>query len=67
MDFVADALFDERRFKALTVVGNFARRCLAIHSDQSIKGSDVTEIVTRICARSGQTQVESKLTPEASL
>jgi len=55
MDFVSDALFDGRRFRALTIVDNFSRECLAIHADQSLKGSDVTEIVTRICARAGQT------------
>lgn len=55
MDFVSDALFDGRRFRALTVVDNFSRRCLAIHADQSIKGSDVREIVSRISARAGQT------------
>lgn len=55
MDFVADALFNGRRFRALTVVDNFSRRCLAIHADQSIKGSDVTDIVTRISWLCGQT------------
>jgi putative transposase len=28
MDFVADALFDGRRFRALTVVDNYSRHCL---------------------------------------
>lgn len=55
MDFVSDALFNGRRFRALTVVDNFSRRCLAIHADQSIKGSDVTEIMARISADSGRT------------
>ena len=55
MDFVADALFDGRRFRALTVVDNYSRQCLAIHADQAIKGSDVTEIVSRISARAGCT------------
>jgi putative transposase len=55
MDFVADALFDGRRFRALTVVDNYSRRCLAIRADRSIKGSDVTDIVTRIAWKCGQT------------
>lgn len=55
MDFVSDALFDGRRFRALTVVDNFSRKCLAIHADVSIKGRDVTEIVSWISARIGQT------------
>lgn len=54
MDFVADALFDGQRFRALTVVDNFSRECLAIHVDASIRGSDVTSIVAQIHARSGQ-------------
>ena len=55
MDFVSDALFDGRRFRTLTIVDNFSRQCLAIHADQSIRGSDVTEVVARICAQRGQT------------
>jgi putative transposase len=55
MDFVADALFDGRRFRALTVVDNYSRKCLAIHADQSIKGSDVTGIVARIAWKCGHT------------
>ena len=30
MDFVADQLFDGRKFRSLTIVGNFSRKCLAI-------------------------------------
>lgn len=55
MDFVADALFDGRRFRALTVVDYFSRRCLAIRADQSIKGADVTAVVAQISARAGRT------------
>lgn len=55
MDFVADALFDGRRFRALTVVDNYSRQCLAIHVDSAIKGSDVTEIVARISEQVEQT------------
>ena len=50
-----DAFFDGRRFRALTVVDNFSRQCLAIHVDQAIKGSDVTEIVSRISTWAGCT------------
>jgi putative transposase len=31
MDFVADQTCDRRKFRALTVVDNFSRKCLAIH------------------------------------
>lgn len=33
MDFVSDALFDGRRFRALTVIDQYTRECLAIHAD----------------------------------
>jgi len=38
MDFVADALFDGRRFRALTLVDNFSRECLGTVVDQSLRG-----------------------------
>jgi hypothetical protein len=34
MDFVADALFDGRRFRALTIVDNYSRECLEIEVGQ---------------------------------
>jgi putative transposase len=48
MDFVADQLFDGRRFRALTIVDNYSRKCLAIHPQQSIKGSDVVTVMEQI-------------------
>lgn len=47
MDFVSDQLLDGRCFRALTVVDNFTRRCLAIHAGGSIRGQDVVEVVDR--------------------
>jgi putative transposase len=41
MDFVADALFDGQRFRALTIVDNFTRECLAIEVAASLRGDDV--------------------------
>ena len=38
MDFVADALFDGRRFRALILVDNFSCECLGIVVDQSLRG-----------------------------
>lgn len=49
MDFVADQLFDGRRFRSLTVVDNWSRKCLAIHVGQSIKGTDVKQVMEHIC------------------
>jgi putative transposase len=41
MDFVADNLFNGRRIRALTVVDNFSRECLAIQVDHSVKADQV--------------------------
>ena len=46
-DFVADALFDGRRLRALTVVDNYTRECLAIEVGQSLKGEDVVRTLSR--------------------
>jgi putative transposase len=48
MDFVADSLFDGRRFRALTVVDNYSRECLAIEAGQSIKGQDVAAVMDHL-------------------
>ncbi len=45
MDFVSDSLFNGRRFRALTVVDNFSRECLAIHAGKSLKGEDVIRVM----------------------
>lgn len=45
MDFVSDNLFNGRRFRALTVVDNFSRECLASHAGKSLKGEDVVRIM----------------------
>lgn len=41
MDFISDALFNGQRFRALTVVDNFTKECLAIKVGQQLKGEDV--------------------------
>ena len=48
MDFVSDQLYDGSRFRALTVVDNFSRKCLAIHAGKSLKGSDVVGVMRQI-------------------
>jgi putative transposase len=48
MDFVMDALFDGRRFRALTVVDNYSRECLEIEVGQSLKGEDVVRVMERM-------------------
>lgn len=53
MDFVNDALFDGRKFRALTIVDNFSRECLAILVGQSLKGRDVVEVLGRLREQRG--------------
>ena len=53
MDFVADALFDGRRLRALTVVDNYTRESLAIDVGQSLKGEDVVNTLNRIAMHRG--------------
>lgn len=53
MDFVSDQLFDNRRFRALTIIDQFTRECLAIHADQSIRGERVVELMERLVLQRG--------------
>lgn len=48
MDFVSDQLFDGKRFRALTIVDNYSRKCPAIEVGQSLKGIDVVNVMNRI-------------------
>jgi putative transposase len=53
MDFVADALFDGRKLRALTIVDCYTRESLAIDVGQSLKGEDVAGALNRIAERRG--------------
>jgi len=48
MDFVSDALFDGRKFRALTIVDNFSRECLAIYPGQSLRGANVVQVLNEL-------------------
>jgi putative transposase len=48
LDFVADQLSDGRRFRALTIMDIFTRESLAIEVGQTLKGTDVVEVLDRI-------------------
>ncbi|WP_438272940.1 IS3 family transposase [Zobellia uliginosa] len=48
MDFVSDQFYNASRFRALTVVDNYSRKCLAIHAGKSLKGSDVVQVMEAI-------------------
>ena len=54
IDFVADALFDGRRLRALTVVDNYSRECLAIEVGQSLRGEDVVRVMDGLSSQRGQ-------------
>lgn len=48
MDFMYDQLFDGKKFRALTVVDNFSRKCHAIEIGHSLKGIDVVRVMNRL-------------------
>jgi transposase InsO family protein len=48
MDYVADGLIDGRKLRALTVVDDFTRECLAIEVDTSLPGSRVVAVLERL-------------------
>lgn len=50
MDFVADNPFNGCHIRALTVVDNFSRECLAIHVAQGLHGEDVVTVMVRLKA-----------------
>jgi putative transposase len=54
LDFVCDNLFSGRRFRALTIVDNYSRECLAIEVGQSLRGGDVVEVMDRLLALRGR-------------
>ncbi len=53
MDFVSDALFNGKRFRALTVMDQFTRECLAIYADQHIKSEQVVALMRQLTAIRG--------------
>jgi putative transposase len=57
MDFGSDALFNGRRFRALTIVDNFSRECLAIEADQGMRGEQVVEVLENLKATRGLQEV----------
>ena len=53
MDFVADQLFDGRKFRVLTIVDNYGKKCPGLFANQSIKGSDVVTYLETAVQREG--------------
>jgi len=48
MDFVADRLDDGRKIRALTIVDNYSRECLAIHVDKGLTGIEVVQTLEKL-------------------
>ncbi|GAA0918127.1 hypothetical protein GCM10009552_37760 [Rothia nasimurium] len=53
MDFVADALFNGQRFRALTIVDNFTGECLAIEVARRLRGEDGVATLDHLRQRRG--------------
>lgn len=53
MDFVADNLFNGRRIRALTVVDNLSRECLAITVNHQLRGDEVVRTMEHVKALRG--------------
>lgn len=48
MDFVADRLEDGRKIRALTIVDNYSRECLAIFVDKGLTGIEVVQTLEKL-------------------
>jgi len=48
MDFVADQLFNGKRFRILTVVDNYSKKSPSLSVDQQIKGADVVAFLNHL-------------------
>ena len=53
MDYVADGLIDGRKLRALNIVDDFTRECLAIEVDTSLPGSRVVAVLERLAELRG--------------
>lgn len=53
MDFMSDHLADGRKIRALNVVDDHTRECLAIEVDSSLSGQRVTRVLDRLVAQRG--------------
>lgn len=54
MDFMSDALFNGRRFRALTMMDLYSRECLNIYADSKITGDTVVDILDSISYHRGR-------------
>ena len=61
MVFVADHLFDSRKFPGLTVVDNYSWQCLAIGIGQGIKGEQVIAVMENLKHEQGSVPERIKI------
>ena len=54
LDFVSDSFTDGRRFRALAVVDDCTRECLALVADTSLSGARVARELDGVIARRGK-------------
>jgi putative transposase len=65
VDFVHDGLSNGRRFRALTVIDEFSRECLAIEVGAALTGERVRRVLQRLCElRAVPTNIRSDNGPE---
>ena len=57
VDFVHDNTGSDRRFRCLSLLDVYSRECLAIHTDTSISGKIVTDILQRFVETRGAPQL----------
>jgi len=53
LDFVSDQLQSGTRFRALTTIDIYTRECIAIEIGQSLKGTDIVRVLTRLKQQRG--------------
>lgn len=53
MDFVSDAMADNRKFRALSIVDDFSRECPVIAFDRSLPGERVVRELEQIARGRG--------------
>ena len=57
IDFVSDSLAPGGKLRALTIVDEFSRECLAIEVDSSISGARVARVLERVVEQRGMPEV----------
>ena len=57
MDFVSDCLAGGRPIRALTLVDDYTRECLAIEVDASLGGMRVQRVLESVIAKRGQPEM----------